>query len=361
MTPLRVLHLVPALFGNDGIFGGGERYAYELARHMAERTPTRLVAFGPNAFKRTDGALSIHCLGPAWHVRGQRANPLHPVLLRELAWANVVHCHQRVVLASSLSALVARLTGKRVFVSDLGGGGWDISAYVNTDRWFHAHLHLSEYSRDLAGHTHWPRARIISGGVDIHRFQPDPGIRREPLVVFVGRLVPHKGIPVLIDALPSGLSLEIIGRSFDNDYTQSLIRRSADKQITFRLDCSDRDIVLAYRRALCAVLPSVYQSEEGHVTKVPELLGQTPLEAMACGTPAIVTNVASLPEVVQDGVTGFVVPPNNPAALGKKLTWMRDHQMEANQMGAAGRERVLAHFTWPAVVERCLQAYTCAS
>ena len=52
---------------------------------------------------------------------------------------------------------------------------------------------------------------------------------------------------------------------------------------------------------------------------MPELLGQTLIEGMACGTPAICTDVASMPEVVEDGVTGFVVPPNDPAYLGAKL------------------------------------------
>ena len=53
----------------------------------------------------------------------------------------------------------------------------------------------------------------------------------------------------------------------------------------------------------------------GHESKVPELLGQTLLEGMACGALAICTAVASMPEVVTDGETGFVVPPNDPAAM----------------------------------------------
>ena len=53
-----------------------------------------------------------------------------------------------------------------MFVTDLGGGGFDVSAYVSTDRWFHGHLHISEYSRKVAGHERNPRARVILGGVD---------------------------------------------------------------------------------------------------------------------------------------------------------------------------------------------------
>ncbi len=64
-----------------------------------------------------------------------------------------------------------------------------------------------------------------------------------------------------------------------------------------------------------------------------------------------------MPEVVADGVTGFVVPRNNPDALRTKLLWLRDHPAEAAAMGKAARQRVLERFTWPAVVRRCLDVY----
>jgi len=99
----------------------------------------------------------------------------------------------------------------------------------------------------------------------------------------------------------------------------------------------------------------------GDKTSVPELLGQTLLEGMACGTPAICTDVASMPEVVEDQVTGFVVPPNRPDVLREKLLWIRDHPTEACAMGQAARRHVLEKFTWPAVVRRCLDIYNASS
>ena len=78
---------------------------------------------------------------------------------------------------------------------------------------------------------------------------------------------------------------------------------------------------------------------------------------MACGTPAVCTDVASMPEVVAHGLTGFVVPPNDPAALRAKLEWLRDHPEDVARLGHAGRQRVLQAFTWPAVVRDCLDAY----
>jgi glycosyltransferase involved in cell wall biosynthesis len=78
---------------------------------------------------------------------------------------------------------------------------------------------------------------------------------------------------------------------------------------------------------------------------------------MACGIPAVCTDVASMPEVVENGVTGFVVPPNDPAALRAKLLWLRDHPAESAAMGRAGRERALSRFSWDRVVRECLAIY----
>ena len=113
----------------------------------------------------------------------------------------------------------------------------------------------------------------------------------------------------------------------------------------------------AYRRATCVVLPSVYRTRYGDESNVPELLGQTLLEGMACGTPAICTNVASMPEVVEDGVTGFVVPPNNSTALRDAIRRLMHDAQQLVAMGRAARQRVVDHFTWKAVVDRCLAIY----
>jgi alpha-maltose-1-phosphate synthase len=355
--PVKVLHVVPALFGRDGMVGGGERYALELARHMAERARTMLVTFGEQDRTETIGDLTVRVLGAAWLVRGQRTNPVSAALFPELLKADVVHCHQQHILSSSLAALFCRLSGRRVFVSDLGGGGWDISAYISTDRWYHGHLHISEYSRRCFGQDRNPAAHVILGGVDIEKFSPDDSLKRSRTVLFVGRILPHKGINDLISALPDGLNLEIIGQPLDSRYLDDLHRLAAGRRVRFRHDCDDAGLVDAYRRAMCVVLPSVYRTMYGHETRVPELLGQTLLEGMACGAPVICTDVASMPEIVEDGVSGFVVPPNDPQALGKRIQWLADHPAEAAGMGRAGRCRVLQKFTWPQVVQRCLSAY----
>jgi glycosyltransferase involved in cell wall biosynthesis len=336
------------------------------------------------------GRLQVRVIGKPRHVRNQRTNPISAAIIPEIRKADVVHCHQLHVLTNSLSAFVGRLTRKRVFVSDLGGGGWDISAYLSTDRWYRGHLHISQYSRTISGHADNPRAHVIYGGVDTEKFSPtgEPsakskaqrglaiGERKSDVrgqesevghqkaenghtgkVLFVGRLLPHKGIDYLIRGLPVDMCLEIIGQPYDLAYKLELEGLSDGKSVRFRHECDDTDLVKSYREAMCVVLPSVYKDSRGQETRVPELLGQTLLEGMACGVPVICTNVASMPEVVEDGVTGFVVTPNDPVALNQKLTWLREHPAEARAMGAAGRRRVLEKFTWPMVVRKCLEIY----
>ncbi len=90
---------------------------------------------------------------------------------------------------------------------------------------------------------------------------------------------------------------------------------------------------------------------------MPELLGQTLLEGMAAGAATVCTDVASLPEILVDGVTGRVVPPNDVPALREALVALRDNPAETERMGRAGRERAASQFTWQAVVDRCLDAY----
>ena len=275
----------------------------------------------------------------------------------------MVHCHQQHVFASTVAALAGRAAGKRVFVSDLGGGGWDLSAYVSTDRLYLGHLHISEYSRRTFGHAGKPWAHVIYGGVDAGKFHPASPSERAAVphaarpALYVGRLLPHKGVNDLVEAAPPTLPVELLGRPYDDRFLGDLTRLAQGKRVVFRHDCTDADLESAYRRALCVVLPSVYRSMYGDETLVPELLGQTLLEGMASGIPAICTRVASMPEVVVDGVTGFIVPPNDPACLWEKLTWLAAHPAETAAMGAAARAHVLERFGWDTVVERCLAIY----
>src|SRR6185369_867150 len=83
-SPMNVVHIVPAPFGPRGVVGGAERYAFELARQMADRVPTTLVTFGEERREEHAGALRVRTIGNPWFVRGQRTNPFSLEVFREM-------------------------------------------------------------------------------------------------------------------------------------------------------------------------------------------------------------------------------------------------------------------------------------
>jgi glycosyltransferase involved in cell wall biosynthesis len=197
---------------------------------------------------------------------------------------------------------------------------------------------------------------VIYGGVDVSRFRPS-GASKERRVLFVGRLLPHKGLDYLIEAVPAGIPLAIIGRPYDPAYLDRLRGLAEGKDVSFITDADDQRVVDEYSRASVSILPSVYDDVLGQHHHVPELLGLVLLEAMACGTAVICTDVGGMPEIVDNGVTGFIVPPNDPSALRERIMTILDTPGLAGSMGSAARERVLERFTWRAVAESCVTAY----
>ena len=352
-----VVHVVPALFGHEGVYGGAERYALELARAMAERVPTTLVAFGAQPVSRRDGRLRVEVVRNLVPYRRFVFDPVGPMLLPHLARADVIHYHQTHTFMAGVSLVLGKLSGRRVFTSHLGGSGYGLHRLMDLTPYYAGHLHISAFSRRVFGHENLHTAHFIGGGVDTELFAPTEQPTRD-FVLFAGRLLPHKGVDYLIEAVPPDMPLVVAGRPWRHAraFHERLKELARGKRVTFAKNCTDEALRGYYQNARCVVLPSVYRSSDGARHSIPELLGQTLLEGMACGTAAICTDVASMPEVVgPNGVAGYVVPPNDPAALRATLLALDD--VAVARLGAAARARVLAHFTWPAVVDRCFAAY----
>jgi glycosyltransferase involved in cell wall biosynthesis len=169
--------------------------------------------------------------------------------------------------------------------------------------------------------------------------------------------MPHKGIDVLINAMPQDMELKVVGSVHDQRYFSLLQDISKHRRVSFHTAATDEDITEAYRSALVTVLPSVYHDVYGHEHRLPELLGLVLLESMACGTPVICTAVGGMPEIVEENVTGFVVPPNDSIALRDRITWLREHPEARKTMSAHCVCLVNERFTWRHVARRCLDGY----
>jgi glycosyltransferase involved in cell wall biosynthesis len=202
------------------------------------------------------------------------------------------------------------------------------------------------------------KVTIIPNGFHADAFRPTPdgasfrarfGLAEAPVVLFAGRLASNKGLPILVNAFEAVHKTHPAAR---------LILAGEDQGWRARLEAIARVPILftghlddaTYRSALAAadllVLPSEW-----------EAFGIVLAEAMACGTPVVATRVGGAPDVVQDGISGKLVEYGDIHALAEAMSsLLADPDMRC-RMGAAGRMRAFAEYSWDAVVERTLSVY----
>lgn len=360
---MRVLQVTPLLFGDEGAVGGGERYALELARALAECTPTTFVGFGsqPRAYK--DGRLAVRVYRPWWQLGSKRLSPIAPQILREIAAADVVHCHQVHTAVADVCVLAGRLLRKPVFLTDHAGGDrnfgrWLRTAERATGLLLVSHHNAREFTLDGPG-RHYGQVRVIYGGADTHRFRPGSEQRRRA-VLYAGRLLPYKGVHLLLEGVRPDTEVRIVGRPYHEQYVAYLRELARGRPVEFRTNAREQQLIEEYCAASVLAAPSVEKDLYGKVYPKSEILGLVLLEAMACGTPVVCSKIGGMSELVRDGETGFLVPPADARALGERVEYLLDHPEQARQMGQAARRHVLASFAWEHVAHACLEAYRSA-
>jgi glycosyltransferase involved in cell wall biosynthesis len=328
---------------------------------VAGQIDCELVTFGRHAsIVQEAGGLRIRTLRAFGQLGSHPAHPFGPGLVGALRGAHVVHTHHMRSLPSRMAALLGHVRGQRLAVTDHGlqGDSW----MGLLPRLFDLFLTVSAYS---AGELGAPadRTRVIYGGADPLRYVPDPNQARQG-GLFVGRLTPHKGVDLLLQALPAGAHLRVVGstghdpRLPERDYPRLLRQLARDRDVEFVGPVADVQLPGLYRSAAVLVLPSVARTCYGRPVRVSELLGLVALEAMASGTPVIASRIGGLPEVIEDGQTGFLTPPGDMAALHDRLDEILRNPSKAQRMGANARDSIMERFTWAKVAERCLAAYT---
>ncbi|MDA8117249.1 MAG: glycosyltransferase family 4 protein [Actinomycetota bacterium] len=353
---LRVVHVSPTRFHDNSVIGGGERYAEFLASAMAAQVDTTLITFGAARSHSRRGRLGIEVYPTLQPRRGSRPTRPGAGFLWALARFDVVHCHQFWTIPTYMAILAAGALGKRVFVTDLGGREENLVDRYRLESHVDAFLAVSEFSaRSLPDVV--PKRVVFGGVAEIFTGEPPVGISKRG-VLFVGRILPHKGIDQLIRAISPNVPLTVAGRVYDPAYFSLLTRLADGKDVRFVTDADDLRLRCLYQAAVVTVLPSLYQDIYGTMHPLSELLGLVLLESMACGTPVVCTAVGGMPEIVEEGVTGFIVPPNDTRALGERIGYLVENPREAVRIGRQGRECVLRDFSWAAVADRCMSAYT---
>lgn len=359
---MRVVHITPTYFTESSVIGGGERYVTELSQSMARRVDTTLVTFSSTRRSHTHGALKVEIFPVNHLIGGSKINPLSLRYLQSLLGADIVHLHHMHTLVSDLACLMASVLGKPVFVTDYGGGSsFALSNKFPVFKAYHQAIAYSQFGLDALPASLRPKATLVKGGIDTDRFRQDPEVSPERTILFVGRLLPHKGIDYLVkgfQALARGdYLLRIIGRIYDREYYEHLKRIAQGAAIEFAHDVTDERLVREYQSARVTVLPSVHRSYLGNYSPVPELMGFTLLESQACGTPVICTDAGAMHEFVQPGVTGLVVPQNSSQAIAEALGRVLSLPDEAYAAFRTACRDWITPLNWSAVVNRHLDLY----
>jgi glycosyltransferase involved in cell wall biosynthesis len=201
--------------------------------------------------------------------------------------------------------------------------------------------------------------RIVFNGTDLRRFSPyadGPSLTEQfgPHMVFACRqLFPRKGIRFLLEAAARikprfpDLKVVIAGDGFERPDLEALAQRlGIASDVLFLGWVPNTGLPPYYRAAALSVIPSL---EEG--------FGIPAAEAMGCETPVVATDAGGLPEVVEDGVTGLVVPRGDVDALASAMESLLADPARRRRMGAAGRERALRLFDWDRTAEQFEQLY----
>ncbi|MCA1810601.1 MAG: glycosyltransferase family 4 protein [Halobacteriales archaeon] len=189
------------------------------------------------------------------------------------------------------------------------------------------------------------RWRILPNGIDPARFHPGAREEAGDHLLFVGRLVPYKGVEVLLRALAllrPCPPLWIVGDGPLRAHLEALAKE-LQVPVTFLGRVGDADLPALYRGARLTVLPSVTGQEA---------FGISLIESMACGTPVVASSLPGVAEVASVG--GLVAPPGDPAALAAQLRAALEGGLER---GATLARRVHAAYSWDVVAERLLAVY----
>jgi len=219
---------------------------------------------------------------------------------------------------------------------------------------------VAEYDADPA------KIAVVPCGVDTVLFAPgDPdaaraalGLGGGPLLLYVGRIAPIKGLETLLDAVAClrgaghPARLVVVGGDTDErrDSHEADLRRRAARQglgdaVTF-VGAQPQDRLREYYVAADAtVLPSYYES-----------FGMVALEAMACGSAVIASRVGGLQTTVRDGVTGVLVSEGDPCALAETIARVLDDSALRWRLGREGVRWAAAH-RWPCVAEAVCREY----
>lgn len=351
---MNVVHLTASTF-----YGGPERQMLGLARHLPAGDRTLFLSFAEGGhcrqFLGTARREGFDAFGLTHDTPHLRAAAREVAGHLERCGADVLCCH------GYKSNLVGRVAARRCKIPVIGvSRGWTgenikVRFYERLDRW---HLRFldrvvcvseAQAAKVRRARVRAERIRVIHNAVDPSRFAaPDPRYRtklqryfrqpRSAIVGAAGRLSPEKGFDVLLAAA------EIVLR---RDPSAGFILfgegpgRAELAQRISAAGVAGSFVLTGFRGDLDRFLPHFdLLALPSHTEGLPNVV----LEACAAGVPVVATAVGGTPEIIEDGFSGFLVPPNDPATLADRITDALASDEMLQDMGDRGRERVRERF-----------------
>ena len=286
--------------------------------------------------------------------------------------------------SAGLAKVLARLFGRRVALIVESHGDFEVSIFVQRRvllPWFYRFsmrqaarfaFHNSDALRCISKSTRkqlesWAPGKPIvqfPTWTDMDTFL-EAGAkkeqdRKERIVLYVGALIPRKGIHFLLDAFARitgevpDAKLWLIGKAENAAYARALKdeskRLGLDGRVMFLDPIPQHNLAEYMATAEVLVLPSI---SEG--------LGRVVFEAMACGTPVIGSHVGGIAEMIVNGETGFLVQPGEVSSLTERLRWILQHPQETHELGQRARKFARAFFSQEAYVENYARLFELAS
>jgi starch synthase len=382
------------------VYGGAGVHVEYLARELSRLVDLTVHCFGGDRPASSDPKVVAH---EPWNELGGgepyaaalRAVSVDLAMAAAVDGAQLAHSHTWYAnLAGHLAKLVHgiphvatvhSLEPLRPWKVEQLGGGYAVSSWCERTALEAADAIVAvsaEHRRDLLGC--YPlvdptRVTVIGNGIDADEYQPDrrtdvlgrhgvdPG---RASVLFVGRITRQKGLTHLLDAawqIDRSAQLVLCAGAADTPELAAEIQtqieelqRARDGVVWIEQMLPKVDVIQLLSHATVFVCPSIY-----------EPLGIVNLEAMACETAVVATATGGIPEVVEDEVTGLLVPfdpvdgasrtPRDPERfardLADRVNRLLEDPAEARRFGIAGRERAVAEFSWSGVAERVEALY----
>lgn len=358
--------------------GGAERYSLNLATAISkldhsitlyvnsEKTTTEIITDNLTIKKICSKEIFI-----------DPGNPISGALIKTLLKEknDIFHVHQMNTFFNLISSSVGRLKGVPVVLTD-HGGGWRLAAipYIpaNFPTSFAA---VSKFSLNHIlrfAPTKRDFSRVVYGGVDTSIFYPKTqnyelkkrlGLQNNRILLCLGRLFAHKGFDVAIKSLsllPSDVRLLVVGQVIDNKYLfylKSLVDKYCKGRVLFIGEVNDQKLPEYYNLCDIFIQPSVYFDYLGNYRRLPELLGLSRLEAMACEKPVIVSRVGGLPEKIQHGINGYIFEQRDYKELATYLKILLSDVVLRRKIARNGLLTVQKELTWEKIAKNNLKLY----